>query len=263
MSVDISVTLVTYKTDLDVLKTAIECLKVDTYSMSIVIADNASGDEYFSRLQSAFSVTDVQVVATGINGGYGYGHNFAESCSPPSKYHLIMNADVKFDPQCIKILFHFLENHKDYVLTAPRVVNPDGSLQYLNKRDPSVTDLVLRRLKPDALQDMKWIKRRLDYYEMRDIDHDREYDLRLVSGCFMFMRRDAFKAVGGFDESYFMYFEDFDLSQRLIRQGKMRYLPECQIVHFWGRGSKHNFLLFISLLRSAARYFNRWGWKLW
>jgi GT2 family glycosyltransferase len=263
VSIDITVTIVTYKTDLAVLDAAVKCIHSNSFNIYVVIADNDSGSSYFSVLQSKYRNSDINVVSTGKNGGYGYGHNYAETQCPESKYHLVMNADVKFDSQCIDYMYHYMQAHDDLVLIAPKALNPDGSLQYLNKRTPTVLDLLLRRITPSFLQDVVLIKKRLDYYEMRDVDHDQEYDLDLVSGCFMFLSREAFRKVKGFDESYFMYFEDFDLSKRLSAFGRMAYVPKCEIVHYWGRGSKHSSSLLLSLFRSAVVYFNRWGWRFW
>jgi len=263
VSIDITVTIVTYKTDLEILESAVRCIQSKVFNIYIVIADNDSGVNYFSKLQAKYRDSNINVVATGKNGGYGFGHNYAERQCPESKYHLVMNADVKFDSQCIDYMYRYMQDHEDLVLIAPKVLNPDGTLQYLNKREPTVLDLLLRRITPSFLQDVGFMKNRFDYYEMRDVDHDVEYDLDLVSGCFMFFSRDAFQKVKGFNESYFMYFEDFDLSKRLSEFGRMAYVPKCEIIHYWGRGSKHSFSLFLSLISSAIVYFNRWGWRFW
>ena len=99
---------------------------------------------------------------------------------------------------------------------------------------------------------------------MRDVGYNHNYDLPLISGCFMLIVRQVFKNVKGFDESYFMYFEDFDLCKKIGDQnGRISYLSTSKVTHNWVRGSTKNFFLFLSLIRSSIIYFNRWGWKFW
>ncbi len=160
-------------------------------------------------------------------------------------------------------MIQYMEEHKDTVLLAPKVVYPDGNIQYLNKRKPTVLDIILRRIVPNYLSKINIIKKRMDYYEMRDKDHDSIFNLDIASGCFMLLRRGVFQKANGFDEIYFMYFEDFDLSRKLSKYGKLVYYPKCKITHHWERGSKKNIYLFASLVRSACLYFNKWGWRIW
>lgn len=81
----------------------------------------------------------------------------------------------------------------------------------------------------------------------------------LVSGCFIFARTKSLKQIGGFDERFFLYFEDFDLSMRLKRKD---YFPEIQIYHKGGNSSKKGFLHVRLFVISAIRFFMKFGWKL-
>ena len=262
--VELTVTIVTYNTDIDLLHSAINSVVDSKSDVSIVVADNSENDLYHSLLkQQQFGSDKVKVVRTGFNGGYGYGHNYAEKHCPDSKYHLVMNADVVIHANSLDKMLQQMRD-SDISILSPKVLNIDGIIQYLNKREPALIDLVLRRATPSMFLDNKIIKKRMDFYEMRDVGYNSSYDLPLVSGCFMLFARDTFRKVDGFDERYFMYFEDFDICKKVSQAGgRITYMHNASITHFWERGSAKNFGLFVSLVKSMVLYFNKWGWKLW
>ncbi len=262
--IELTVTIVTYNTDLDVLQNAINSILGETEDLFIVVADNNSDKGYYSKLIKQLRHNKIKVVRTELNGGYGYGHNYAESYCVHSKYHLIMNADIVVHEGSLNKMLDYMKNNNDIAILFPKVLNPDGSIQFLNKREPTLIDVALRRMIPNFLSKSKIIKRRMAYYEMRDIGYESNYDLPLVSGCFMLFDRNFFKKVQGFDESFFMYFEDFDICKRVSEAGgRISYIYSASITHFWERGSSKNVNLFLSLIRSMVLYFNKWGWRLW
>lgn len=81
-----------------------------------------------------------------------------------------------------------------------------------------------------------------------------------LSGCFMFLRVSVLKEVGLFDERYFMYLEDTDLSRRIHKKYKTIYYPFVHIIHEYSKGSYKNIKLLIYHIHSAIKYFNKWGW---
>ena len=83
-----------------------------------------------------------------------------------------------------------------------------------------------------------------------------------LSGCFMFMRVDVLKEVGGFDERFFMYAEDLDLCRRIGEASKTMYYPGVSIYHAYGKGSYKNRKLLKYHICSVVKYFNKWGWIL-
>ena len=98
-------------------------------------------------------------------------------------------------------------------------------------------------------------------YAMLDKDPDKEMDIESASGCFMVIRTSLFKNLGGFDDRYFMYFEDFDLSRSVNNVSKVRYYPEAVIYHVWGRDSKRNTKLKIVHIQSMFKYYLKWMFK--
>ncbi len=89
-----------------------------------------------------------------------------------------------------------------------------------------------------------------------------EFELPVVSGCFMFCRSKALKEVNGFDDRFFMYFEDVDLSRRIGENYKNLYLPGVKITHGFNKASYKSLKLMKAHIASAVKYFNKWGWFL-
>lgn len=138
----------------------------------------------------------------------------------------------------------------------PKVLYPDGEIQYLCKLLPSPFDLIFRRFVPFE----KWKDKRNEIYELRFTGYDEIMNIPYLSGCFMFLRVDILKKVGLFDERFFMYLEDTDLSRRIYRVAKNIFYPYVHIYHEYGKGSYKNKKLLMYHIQSAIKYFNKWGW---
>ena len=98
---------------------------------------------------------------------------------------------------------------------------------------------------------------------MADHDCSQVFDVEYLSGCCMLIRMEAFQSCGGFDERFFLYLEDADLTRSLARWGRCIHLPVASVVHGWGRGNYRNLRLMAVNLVSAWHYFRKWGWQLW
>jgi GT2 family glycosyltransferase len=199
----------------------------------------------------------------GQNLGYGKAHNWCIQRCEPSKYFLILNPDVIISKGVIEELSEYLDRNPGVGMICPKVLNQDNTLQYLNKRQPTLTDLFLRRFCVfDGMFDV--LKRRLDHYEMKDIGYKDIHEVPFMTGAFMFCRTHVLKKVGGFDPRFFMYFEDADLSRRFQNEGyKTVYYPHVNITHLWQRESQKRLIMALVFMISGARYFNKWGWKLY
>ena len=141
-----------------------------------------------------------------------------------------------------------MDESPDVGMVCPRVLNEDGTDQFLNKRYPSVLDLFIRRFSPRFLHPL--LKKRMDHYEMRDVGYDTICDVEVMSGAFMFCRTEVLKALAGFDPRYFLYFEDFDLSRKFQQLGyRTAYYPNSTVIHSWKRAAHINLrmtLIFIA-----------------
>lgn len=193
------------------------------------------------------------------NHGYGSSHNLAmrEAIEAGSDYHVILNPDIYFDKGVLAELVRFMESNTDAAYVLPRVTYPDGELQYLCKLLPTPSDLIFRRFFPKT----KRLLKRNDRYELRMSGYDKIMNPPCLSGCFMFLRLSTIKEHNlFFDEKYFMYCEDFDLIRRIHRVAKTLYYPEVSIVHNHAKASYKNKKMLKEHIKSAVRYFNKWGW---
>lgn len=191
------------------------------------------------------------------NLGYGGAHNVAlrESAYYKTAFHLVMNSDIRVKAEDIDAMHDWMETHPEVGQLMPRVVSPDGSQQYLAKRLPSPLDVFGRRFLPASL-----IARRNRRYELRDMDLTKPVNAPYLSGCFMFLRTKAAVEAGLFDERYFMYPEDIDLTRTIHRAYLTLYHPAWTIVHAHARESYKNKHMLRIHIRNMCRYFNKWGW---
>jgi GT2 family glycosyltransferase len=202
----------------------------------------------------------VSVLRTENRAGYGENHNL-NLARASGRYFVIMNVDMEVREDTLSELFSFMEANPDVGLSCPKVLNPDGSIQGLNRRLPTIWDLFLRRFMPRRLRGA--FRKRLECYEMRDVGYDSSYDVPFVSGAFMFARTSLLKALGGFDERYFLYYEDADLSRRVQRTHRTSYWPKAVVTHYWARRAHMGWLHTGYHLQSALQYFRTWGVRVW
>lgn len=226
----------------------------------LTLIDNSEQSELASALRAIAIATrwpDVVIISGHGNIGYGAGHNLAIRATAAAT-HLVLNPDVELDPDALRHGLLTLSEHA-CVLVGAVGRNANGKPGYLSKRMPSVGLFYLRGFAPAWLK--KRFEKRLARYEYRDLPTNRVSDVTLVSGAFMLCRTDALRAVNGFDERYFLHFEDLDLSLRLHAQGRVVSDPQVTLIHHGGnaagKGTRHLRLF----LRSALRFFNTHGWR--
>jgi GT2 family glycosyltransferase len=223
----------------------------------ILLVDNRSLDGTGSWVERNYPI--VNTIYNPGKAGYGANHNLNLQRAR-GRYFVIMNSDMTLSPEVFTTLQDYMDSRPDVGIVAPKVLNPDGSLQGLIKRYPTVWDLFLRRCMRGPL--MRFFRCRIDRYEMRDVGYDRECEVPFLSGAFMFCRSEVLKSLGGFDERYFLYFEDADLCRRVQETHRTMYCPAATVTHFWGRAAHRSWIFSWIFVQSAWRYFRRWGWKL-
>jgi GT2 family glycosyltransferase len=255
MKYDLTVSIVLYKTNVAIVRQAIECVLESTLNLKLYLIDNSPTD----ALRSLKCDDRCEYIFNNANLGFGKAHNIIfRRVLTESKYHLVLNPDVSFPQNTLETLFAFMEKHPDVGLVLPKVLNFESELQYVSKRLPAPLDLMIRRLNSGFFTSL--FRERLARYEMREKDYNEIFAAPSLSGCFMFLRVDALEKVGFFDERYFMYMEDIDLSRRMYRQFRNVYYPRVIIRHGHARDSYKTFKLFRIHAKSAIRYFNKWGW---
>ena len=199
----------------------------------------------------------VRYMHMGANLGYGKAHNVAlrESAYNQVAFHLVMNSDIRVKAEDIDAMHDWMIANPEVGQLMPKVLNPDGSQQYLAKRLPTPLDVFGRRFLPTGMMRTRNMR-----YELRDMDLTRPINAPYLSGCFMMLRTKAVVEAGLFDERYFMYPEDIDLTRTIHRSYLTLYYPEWTIVHAHAKASyKNKHMLWIHI-QNMCRYFNKWGW---
>ena len=193
------------------------------------------------------------------NVGYGSAHNLMIR-NTEADYHLILNPDVLLRDDSLRTGIDYLEANESIVMVSPYAEDEHGHKQRLCKRYPSVFTFFVRGFVPSPLKGL--FKQRLALFEMHELpEHTATDTVPIVSGCFMLCRTDKLKAIDGFDDNYFLYFEDFDLSLRLGKQGNIAYLPAMKILHGGGNSAGKGWHHISMFVRSGIRFFNTHGWR--
>jgi hypothetical protein len=235
---------------------------------NVVLIDNtgsrATADAVVNLGQARFkdSFVTMNYLHGHANIGYGTAHNLVMHGGSTS-YHLVLNPDAELATDALSAALRFFGEHPDVGVIAPAVFGRDGKREYLCKRYPSVLDLALRGFAPGALR--RLFRRRLDRYEMRDAMGGAQDEVispvPVMSGSFMLVRRKAIDETGGFDPGFFLYFEDFDWSVRLNRVTVSAYVPTVHVVHHGGGAARKGVRHVAYFVKSAARFYNKHGWK--
>jgi GT2 family glycosyltransferase len=252
----ISIAVVTYNNE-SVLGRSVASLSEfwpDTLDCRVYAIDNASTDNTIAQWKTIENCVTFLPSDRG-NIGFGAAHNrvipYLES-----DVHIIMNPDINLlDNKAIPILCRYLEDHPEVGMVVPRIVDAKGELQYLCRRNPTVIDLAIRFLPGN------FFGKRKNFHVMKDMDYGTSFEVPFASGCFMVIRTSLFRELGGFDDRYFMYVEDADLTRRVNQTNKTVYVPEATVCHAWERASYKNIHMTRIHLKSLWKYFRKWGFK--
>jgi N-acetylglucosaminyl-diphospho-decaprenol L-rhamnosyltransferase len=216
----------------------------------LVVADNLPGADGTQQLVERHGGTYLPMAE---NLGYGGGVNRAAATLPDDvEWILVTNPDVIFHPVSIDMLLAGASSAPTIGAAGPRLLNEDGSV-YPSARDvPSLRSGIGHALFSRVWPVNPWTRR---YHRSSELVAAR--DAGWLSGACVLVRRSAFDQIGGFDESYFMYFEDVDLGYRLARAGwRNRYLPEAIVTHTGGH-STSGAAMIEAHHRSAERFIRK------
>lgn len=250
-SVQISGCIVTYNNAQIIVDTIEQILKATAHlHFTLYVVDNCSSDGTAELIQDRFPA--VRVIRSPKNVGFGKGHNQALAMLQ-SDYHVIINPDIHLIEGTLETLLSYLERHPEVAMVTPKILNLDGTEQFLPKRRPRLRYLVGGRVGC-------FHKYREEYTRQHEV-FDGPTPIDLCTGCFMLVRTEILRQVGGFDPRYFMYFEDADLTREVQRYGKVVFNPEAAVYHAWERGDTHSFKLLGIHVLSMLRYIHKWHGK--
>ena len=258
---DLSIVILSYK-----MKGLVKnCLKTIfesnfDFEYEIILVDNASKDKIDEELKESFA--EVKLIMASKNAGFGTGVNLGLK-EAKGKYVLILNPDIHILPGSVETMISYLKQNQNVGLIAPKLLNPDRSLQYTCYKWHNFWTPIYRRT---FLGKLPWAKKDLDQFLMIDWDHNDTREVDWVQGSCMLIPKSVLDKVGFFDERFFMYFEDTDLCRR-INQAKFKivYCASAQMIHFHRRQSADGglFSVFINKLTrthiiSWLKYMVKW-----
>jgi len=217
---------------------------------SVVVVDNAPGDDDASEVAARHGARYVPLPA---NPGYGGAVNAGVRALPPdAEWVLISNPDIVLAPGSIDTLRAAGEHDPAVGAVGPAVLNPDGSVYPSARAVPSLRTGVGHALFSNLWQRNPWT---LAYRRETD-PSDRSRDAGWLSGSCLLVRRSAFDAIGGFDEGYFMYFEDVDLGFRLGKAGYRNvYEPAARVTHIGAHSTGTESARMVAAHHESARRF--------
>ncbi len=235
-------------------------------SFEVIVVDNGSSDGTASQLPAEFS--QVELIANQDNRGFAAACNQAIAASG-GRYCFLLNPDTIVPEGGLDELLRFADDHPQAGVIGPRLIYPDGSLQYSCRRFPTVSAAVFRGtfLEP-LIPGAKSVR----YYLMSDWDHAEDRAVDWVSGAAMLLRRGLIEQIGMLDEDFFWGSEDVDFCLRAHQAGwQVLYTPSPEIVHAVGRSSQQAELRNIidthrGMYRLYSKHWSRWlgsRWVIW
>jgi GT2 family glycosyltransferase len=246
--------IVTYKTDLDELDNAIRQFLAVPLNLHLCIIDNSPTP---LPLRGHAADPRISYYFAHRNLGYGRAHNIALRASRGrSRYNLVMNTDITYSPDVVRRLVDFMDANPQAGLAGPKVLYPNGSLQCVCRLLPTPANMFLRRFLPSS----SWTERADALYELRWWDHESLANIPYFQGSFILLRTALCNELGGFDERFFLYGEDIDLTRRIHQVAETVYVPDVQITHAYRRYSNRSLLGTWYGIQNNWRYFNKWGW---
>lgn len=255
----ISVCIVAYNNYDDIKNAIISIEKNTKIKKKIFVVDNGtsiSSNESKEDFKSFISLyNDIFYIDSGANVGFGEGHNKVLEIID-SKYHAIVNPDIILTEDSFDKIVNYMNENKDVGMVIPKIVDENGQLQKVYRRELTVFDMFIRMFCK------KMFKTRQDKHTLQDQDYSKSFCVPFGQGSFLVIKTELFKSLGGFDNRYFMYLEDADLCKRVNNESKLMYFPGTSVIHKWEKGSHKNKTLFKYHIQSMMSYFAKWGFKL-
>lgn len=258
---DVSVIIINYNTKDLVINCIRSVYASETrYSYEIILVDNASSDGTVEAIRNSFP--DVRIINNKENVGFGRANNQAANVSR-GKYLYILNSDTEIEKNVIETVVTYGDTHEKAGVIGTRSVFPNGETQINFYKSPTfMSEFVFFAFR--IIKSGKWFLFSLNKYKHYSLNEPFEVDV--ITGCSMFVKRAVYDEIGLFNEKFFMYYEDAEFCYRVKKtKFKCIYLPTVFIKHLHLGSAKEDrkkHKLLISGFDSACIYFtcvkNRW-----
>jgi len=212
-----------------------EIIVVDNNSNdgSLKMVDEMMSPDYFIKSEMKSSqkliMPPYKTIQSPSNDGFSAGNNLGIKVAQ-GKYIMILNPDIAIVPGVIERMFEYMEQNPAAGIIAPKLLNPDRTIQYSCRRFPNYFVPIFRRT---LIGHLPFAKKLVDDYLMVNFDHKKTIEVDWLFGACLLVRKSVLDSIGYFDQRYFMYFEDMDLCRRFWENGyKIIYLADVEIIHY-------------------------------
>ena len=203
----------------------------------VIVVDNSESGISENKLKYP---RGIRYIKSPRNVGYGAGNNLGER-QAKGEYIFILNPDTELSPKALDNLVSFLDKHKDVAIVAPNLIHETGKVF----EDIGTSALTpLRAIFGLSFINKVFSRNRISRgYWLKDIPKNKMREVDVVPGSAFLIRKSIFEKIGGFDENFFLYFEENDLCKRVKDLGyKIYMIPEAEVIHYWKPaegGEKH------------------------
>lgn len=231
-------------------------------SFEIIIVDNCSNkdEESYLYLNKVIKLNNITVVKSDVNLGFAKANNLGMSISKGRNY-LILNPDVIFHNNALKILSNYLDDNNDVGMVGPKILNPDGSfMQPCLRGKPYPKDTLFHLI---GLAKAFPKCEALNGYALWHLNRDEINECGALSGCCMMVKKSLVDEIGGMDEQFFLYQEETDWGLRINKAGKIIiYNPNAEVTHVGGVTTKKIKVKSIWIFtQSMIKFFKKHFWN--
>ncbi|WP_457952062.1 glycosyltransferase [Lactiplantibacillus pentosus] len=257
----VSISIVLYNNTAKTVNSLVKNVEKSTKNLvdvQLFLVNNSPENEDLTAYLQTFKSTDwIKIIVPETNGGFGAGNNLVLPYLQ-SDYHIVMNPDIMISSEHeLDKMINYLEENPRVGLLSPLIKFPNGEVQHLLKRKSSVLDMAIRFLRlPGTERRKAWFVNLPDGYS-------HTHKAENVPGSFLVFRTSIFEKIGGFDEKYFLYMEDCDITMKVNQVSNAVFFPEAFVYHEWQRENRKSVKGIYHMLSSMFVYFNKWGWKLY
>ena len=224
---------------------------IEGFDVEVLVVDNDSTDGSIAYLQPLFP--RVKFIAALTNIGFAKANNLALK-QAKGDYVLFLNPDTIIPENCIVNCLNFFNEHKHCGALGVQMI--DGSGNFLPESKRSFPSLSAAFFKLTGLSILFPKSKLFNQYALGHLDKNKNFEVDVLAGAFMMISKSAIEKTKGFDEIFFMYGEDIDLSYRIQKSGfKNYYFGQQTIIHFKGESTKRGSLNFVKMFYNAMTIF--------
>ena len=235
-----------------------QCLKsvfkaMDGIEGEVFVVDNHSVDGSVGMVKEKFP--QAILIANKQNTGFSKANNQAIAVSK-GQYVLLLNPDTVVEEDTFHTCIKFMDSHPDAGACGVKLIDGKGNYLPESKRGLPTPEVAFYKI--FGLSTIFPKSKRFGKYHLGFLNAEETHEIEVLSGAFMFMRKEALDKSGFLDEAFFMYGEDIDLSYRITLSGyKVYYHPETRVIHYRGESTKKSSINYVFVFYQAMIIFAR------